>query len=379
MTRFKKCCIALCVVALVGCGGWTPKPPPVNPCDQCSPEQTCVDGQCVDPYTEACQALLDEGKPWCHESGMTCGECVHNPTGDPRHCEMAPECPVDPPQECPVCPQGQHCDDPEVGCVPDEVEPPTGCTFPQGIPDERFTKVQNPEVYGSVVNKAMSDLTGCAVGTTCPVSVHVDTWFSLVCDQLNEMGFCCGRHRDNPGGSDQISVKKDDFCDGGIHENYRVINPQHNGVRWYPSAALDAWKVECETTPPPPSDVCPDPPPNTDKMKFQKKEEGRYLDTTWITVNQPAWCASIGYCCMPGTGTPPNTCGSQGCIPRGGCPVWGDGHGDRPACEKKLCDQKWECNGEPYPPYKGNVAQTDCRGHYKTYCANAPTVLEGDR
>jgi hypothetical protein len=48
-------------------------------------------------------------------------------------------------------------------------------------------------------------------------------------------------------------------------------------------------------------------------------------------------------------------------------------------CEAELCGQKWECNGEPYPPYRGNPAQSDCRGHWKTWCENAPTVAEGDR
>jgi hypothetical protein len=196
----------------------------------------------------------------------------------------------------------------------------------------------------------------------------------MTCEKLCEMGFSCGRHEDFPGGSDQISVKLGSFCDGRVHENYRIINPQENGVRWYPSAGLDAWYVKCDDTAPP-SDVCPDPPPDMDSMKFTKHEKGDHLDTTLTTVGQPEFCESIGYCCMPTTGP----CGAPGCVPRGGCPVWGDSHPDRTACEKELCDQKWECNGEPYPPYRGNQAQTDCRGHYRTYCLNAPTVLEGNR
>ena len=59
----------------------------------------------------------------------------------------------------------------------------------------------------------------------------------------------------------------------------------------------------------------------------------------------------------------------------------GDGDPERPICEAELCDQKWECNGEPVPGWRGNPAQTDCEGHYKTWCSapGSTAVLEGDR
>jgi hypothetical protein len=245
--------------------------------------------------------------------------------------------------------------------------------------------VENPGTYGSVVNKAMAELSGCAVGTDCPITFGPDPWMKLVCDKLCELGLNCGRHNDTPpGATDQISVKKGSFCDGEVHENYQIYNYGGKKVRWAPGGQQDGWilspdSVACEGSPPPPSGECPLPHPDVNRMKFTSSEKGSHLDTTWITVGQPEFCASIGYCCMPGTGTPPNTCDSPGCIPRGGCPVRGDGSPIRPVCEAELCNQKWECNGQPYPPYRGNPAQTDCRGRYKTYCTNAPTVLEGDR
>jgi len=44
--------------------------------------------------------------PWCKDVGQTCStptsQCKHNPTSNPNHCEIAPDCPT-PPEE-PSCP-----------------------------------------------------------------------------------------------------------------------------------------------------------------------------------------------------------------------------------------------------------------------------------
>jgi hypothetical protein len=391
----------LALAVLVGCGLIPPPEPPVNPCDKCTPEQECVDGTCVDPlppYTDSCQALLDEGMPWC-EPGTPCGDCVHNPTSDPRHCEKLQDC-VEPP---PVLPEPQcpkftdrggtercqsdacecYCDERYVPCENEE------CAFPQGIDNEHFTAVPNPGTYGSVVNKAMAELSGCAVGTDCPITFHPDKWMGLVCEVLCvQYGLNCGRHDDTPpGATDQISVKKGDFCDGKLHENYQIYNYGGKKVRWAPGGTQDAWLVDCDEgmPPPEPEPDCPLPHPDMNKMKFNAHEKGNHLDTTLTTVGQPEYCESIGFCCMPGTGG----CGEDSCIPRGGCPVRPECgpevpadaicH-DRFACEQELCGQKWECNGAPMEGWRGNPAQTNCKGHYKTWCSNAPNiVLEGDR
>jgi len=72
--------LALAFVFLVSCfGGGGPPPQPPEP-----PE----------PPWE-CELNM----PGCHETDppMTCGECWHNPTGEPEHCEKAPDCAPDPP------------------------------------------------------------------------------------------------------------------------------------------------------------------------------------------------------------------------------------------------------------------------------------------
>jgi len=377
---------AMITGAVIGCGGWTPPGPPVNPCDQCDPEtQYCDDGQCVDKYTEECQALLDQGLPWC-APGTTCGECVHNPSADPRHCEKLASC-TEPPLPEPQCPQftdrggtlrllratpdltKDPCD-----CYLGEewipCDDPVACGFPQGIPNEKFTLVQNPGRYGSVVNSVMAELTGCAVGTDCPITFGPDPWMKLVCDSLCEKGFNCGRHNDTPpGATDQISVKQGDFCDGQLHENYQIYNYGGKKVRWAPGGQQDGWLVECDGSTPPPVGDCTQPHPDVTRMQLKCREHNGILDCTWVTVNQPDFCGSIGYCCMPGSPCGCNECGVPGCTPRGGCPVRGDGDPERDVCEAELCDQKWTCNGEPYPPYKGNPAQSDCRGNWVTWCS----------
>jgi hypothetical protein len=295
------------------------------------------------------------GIPWCKDVGQTCSTdekpCKTNPTQDPNYCELAPECPDPPPN-------------------PD-------CGFPQGIPNSKFTGTTNPGVYGSAVNRIMADLTGCAVGSDCPITFHPDTWMGLVCEEACKIGLNCGRHdNEPPGATDQISVKEGSFCDGKLHENYQIYNYGGKKVRWAPGGKQDGWFVQCNGAPPPTGD-CPQPHPDLTRMKFNVHEKGSHLDTTWTTVNQCGFCEDIGM-------------GEHGGLPRCGCPVRpecspGDPpeyicH-DRAPCEAELCDQKWKCNGEPYPPWRGNPAQTNCRGHWETWCSapGSTARAEGNR
>ena len=321
--------------------------------------------------------------------------CWHNPTSNPEHCEQAPACDPGAPLPEPQCPQfmdrggtvrplSDECD-----ChfgnvwIPCEQEE---CIFPQGVPDEDFTERGTTSVLGNQVNAAMERLTACSAGTNCDAGPSADEFFDAVTAELRATGLCAGRHDDTPpGASDEIAVATE--CTG-TWESYHIYNYGGSKVVWSPNAARPAYTIDpshCVSSPgpqptptPPPPGECPQPHPNVAKTQFKSAEKVSHLDTTWITVGQPDFCASIGYCCMPGTGVN-NECGSPGCIPRGGCPVRGDGSPLRPVCEAELCDQKWECNGEPVDGWRGNSAQTDCRGHWKTYCANAPTVAEGDR
>jgi len=173
-------------------------------------------------------------------------------------------------------------------------------------------------------------------------------------------------------------VKAGDFCDGRLHENYKVYDYGGKRVIWAPHAKQDGWLVDCDggTTPPPAGD-CPAPHPDLTRMKFNTHEAGSHLDTTWTTVNQCEYCESIGM-------------GEHGGVIRCGCPVRPECGPDVPpdaichdraACEAELCDQKWECNGQPVEGWRGNPAQTDCRGHWKTWCSapGSTAVAEGER
>lgn len=382
----KRLAVLALVLPFLGC--------PTDPDPKPTPEPT-------PPYTESCQALLDKGWKWCHEEPpQQCSSaempCVHNPSDDPRHCEEAPKCEEPPPPlpqpQCPTFtdrggtfrPMSDACD-----CYFGHTWNPCDegpCTFPQGE-DQNLTMGPVMRNYAPTVNTAMKELTGCDIGTDCRTNMEPDEWMHAVIDAIHKTGLCAGRHIDTtPGGTDEIAVAA--RCEGWW-EGYKIYNYGGGKVIWSPNADRPAWRLNDTSacgpnpnptptpTPPPPGD-CPEPHPDVTSMKFKTSEEGSHLDTTWITVSQPDYCASVGYCCMPGTGVG-NECGSPGCVPRGGCPVRGDGHPDRATCEAELCDQRWECNGEPREGWRGNPAQTDCRGHWKTWCANAPTVAEGHR
>jgi len=84
--------VPICLMAalLVGCDEIPiPKPTP-TPAPTATPTP--------EPTPKPCQIEA----PWCHElePPATCSTpqrpCLHNPTQDPNHCELAPACPVDP-------------------------------------------------------------------------------------------------------------------------------------------------------------------------------------------------------------------------------------------------------------------------------------------
>jgi hypothetical protein len=337
---------------------------------------------------------------------MQCGQCKHQPPGE--QCPIAaPECELPQPQCETFTDRGGtfrtrsgQCD-----CYFGQVwtpcpEPPPNVGecyhFPQGVPESDFTGGPTTSVLGTQVNAAIERVTRCPKGTDCPTGMGADEFFGKVNAELRSTGLWAGRHDDEPpGASDEIAVATS--CEGWW-ESYHIYNYGGGKVVWSPGAARPAYKIDpkwcptdCGGTTPPPTEPeeCPQPHPDMAKMKFNASEHNGILDTTLTTVGQPAYCASIGFCCMPGTGTPPNTCDSPGCTPRGGCPVRPECAPDSPpdaichdraACEEFLCDQKWECNGQPAEGWRGNPAQSNCRGHWKTWCANSPNVVrEGDR
>jgi hypothetical protein len=241
------------------------------------------------------------------------------------------ECPVltdlcEVPLPDPQCPRftnrggEEQCQSDACGCYCGEEwveceEPPTGeCFFPQGVPPDEYEKGATTYVLGNQVNAVMERLAGCSVGTRCQTGMEADEWFDAVNAELRAAGLCAGRHNETPpGATDEIAVATS--CTGWW-EGYHIYNYGQGLVVWSPGAARPSWKIDprhCgDPTEPPPAGECPEPHPDTDRMKFKCREHHGILDCTWVTVGQPDYCASVGYCCMPGT---PNDCDDPACVP----------------------------------------------------------------
>ena len=314
-------------MVLAGCGGGIslpPIPPPVEP----PPAEP--------PYDDSCQALLDSGMPFCHEAipPMTCGDCVHNPSTDPRHCEKVADCPVEPP---PV--------------DPPPVDPPDGCAVePQLVAGTCGGAIFNATVKQGT--DALGDLTG---------GDPQENLKKLAAQIKLQTGRECIF-----GGIEALFLLRPD---GKYEENHAVFFGNGGWTGNGFGKFIGCHDVEGAPPVEPPTEACPAPHPDLTHMKFKKDEKGNHLDTTWVTVNQEPFCREIGMS-PDGNGTL-----------RAGCPVRPEGNEERGPCEAELCDQKWECNGQPVDGWKGNPAQTNCVGHYKTWCsaAGSTAVLEGDR
>ena len=204
------------------------------------------------------------------------------------------------------------------GCGP--APPPTGCSFPQGL-DDRITLAPNnganPGDHIVELDLAMARVTGCVVRQEpCLIGMTADQFFEATCVELRAQGYCCGRHNNMPpGASDQISVKAEDFCDGGIHENYRIVTPREDAVRWSRQAKLHAWNVDCPRDP----GVCgtPTPPPlHHFRGPAEKPCSGSQCCDATPYVCDQAYCRVVGF-------TDGRRC----------CAVRAEGFEDREACE----------------------------------------------
>lgn len=113
------------------------------------------------------------GIPWCDAVGQQCSTpevpCKHNPTQDPNHCELAPNCPeppIPPVDPCSVitCEVGYHCEDGK--CVKDDVSPvPPGNICPKELAPSAYVYL-NDKAYGN--------------GFDSTVRVHGDTEFCRI-------------------------------------------------------------------------------------------------------------------------------------------------------------------------------------------------------
>ena len=127
------------------------------------------------------------------------------------------------------------------------------CEFPQGVPDDQFVAAScsysdtDPSV-DAAVNSVMAALTGCGVGSDCPLTgfagANADevcqSWFEAVTEALRAQGLCAGQHV--VGVTDEIAVSNTG-CDGKWY-GYHVCNYGGPKVVWNPGARRGWWAIE---------------------------------------------------------------------------------------------------------------------------------------
>lgn len=381
---------------ITGCG-LLPKPEPPEPPPSC--EQTgCAEGFfCSEAGTcNLCDPDLRE-VGWAHKQNPP-AQCStpelpvkHQPPGDKCPSMVAPCAPPELPE--PQCEtftdrggtfrtrSGQcDCYFGTVWTPCPEPPDPTSCTFPQGIPDGKFTHFPDaPGTLGSVVNATMADLTGCTVGSDCPITFAPDTWMAIVCARLCEkehdgVSLNCGRHRNTtPGGTDQISVKPGSFCDGGAHQQFQIYNYGGGKIRWAPGGSQGSYTVECVDgpTPPPGGEVCADPNPRGLPARFDchRVGNGNKITCTYKITEGRSYCDQV---CSP---IEPDVCYTG----RNACPVRIEGDPERVPCERDpevIGEQQWWCEGQPNNGSTENPAQSICSGAARTCTEDGATCAD---
>jgi hypothetical protein len=135
--------------------------------------------------------------------------------------------------------------------------PDAGCTTPQGVkwvlaPDHGL-------VLGSLVDRAITAITGCTVNSTCLVGPDPQAFMARVNAKLREQGLCAGQHIAS--GTDEIAVKT---LPGDAWEGYHIYGYGKGTVLWStqdPGSKRDAWRIDTGTTPSPHPSTAPSVPP----------------------------------------------------------------------------------------------------------------------
>lgn len=274
---------------------------------------------------------------------------VLNVTGGPAQC---PPKPTPPPTTCPeVCPAGSHCEG--TTCVPNTPPPsgPTNCDGEPGQPTGQTTST-----FGVDVNNAMKEITGCSIGSDCPLGNTTNqAFFRAVIDKLRSKGICAGQHE--PGHTDEIAVSSSQTA---IREGYHIFSgddsqgPVPPGgaprkVVWSPGAARPSYHAGVTPTPePPPVNGCSSPLPpfvwtsetlpdgwgqdeiGNPRWKLACKPHNKVIDCTpQVTPHACEYCASIGM-------------GDFGGQPRCGCPVRNECGSEVPPTNFK-CTERVAC------------------------------------
>lgn len=319
----------------VACGGHLPpiNPPGPKPTPTPTP-QPIPDPQCsVTGQAHSCWH-------WPPDSTMPLYACpvkdanggvvgVINVTGGPAQCPVGP---VTPPTPEPPKP------------TPPPVGGETNCDgLPGGLTG------QTTSTFGTAVNEAMRDITGCSIGSDCPLGNTTNqTFFRAVIDKLRAKGICAGQHE--PNHTDEIAVSS---SRSAIREGYHIFGGDDSAgpvppggtprkVVWSPGAARPSYYGTSDAPPnpqptPPPSGDCPAQPC---PIRTWTKENlpdgwgdneighpayyinahpytGGLIDTTPRVTHQQDFCVAIGY------NNPPVH----------DCPMRPDGHPDRRAVE----------------------------------------------
>lgn len=122
------------------------------------------------------------------------------------------------------------------------------CSFPQGVPEASFTawNLTNGSV-ASEVNSVMAMLSGCSVGSDCPIGDRFtdQQWFLAVAAELRARGYCAGQHE--LGYTDEIAVSATGCT--GLWYGYHVYNYGGSKVVWNGGAQRGAWSIEPQLCP----------------------------------------------------------------------------------------------------------------------------------
>jgi hypothetical protein len=132
---------------------------------------------------------------------------------------------------------------------------PPACDFPFGVPDEGFiasaaSSSDTDPTVDAEVNAVMVELTGCGVGSSCPITglpgadagEVCQSWFTVVNEALRARGLCAGQHE--LGSTDEIAVSNTG-CDGRWY-GYHVCYYGGPAVVWNPGARRGWWQIASE-------------------------------------------------------------------------------------------------------------------------------------
>ena len=137
--------------------------------------------------------------------------------------------------------------------APHDSAAPLSCSFPQNVPDPagfiaHATSYSDTDpTIDAAVNAVMAKLSGCSVGSRCPLDgfagstagAKCQSWFAAVTQELRNRGFCAGQHV--VGGTDEIAVNSLG-CTNKWY-GYHICYYGGPTVVWNPGARRGWWEI----------------------------------------------------------------------------------------------------------------------------------------